>query len=175
MERQKSVLECAVCLDEFGENDPVDGRTALALRCGHVLHDACVDEWTTGQLQRSPDEAASCPVCRTPIHGPQDVPAVSPRTQDLIENLMANGSPRPASTSDGGGAGGGGGGGAGGGRGRARGRNMNESLLAGEGSSSAGAGEDERGLIARFPFGALAALALVLFYLYWAAELAPAQ
>ncbi|KAK4803767.1 hypothetical protein SAY86_003584 [Trapa natans] len=48
----KGSLECAVCLNEFEEDDVL----RLLPRCSHVFHSNCIDEWLSSHT--------TCPVCR---------------------------------------------------------------------------------------------------------------
>ncbi|KAJ7958960.1 putative Ring finger protein [Quillaja saponaria] len=45
-------LECAVCLNEFGEDETL----RLIPKCNHVFHPDCIDVWLTSHI--------TCPVCR---------------------------------------------------------------------------------------------------------------
>ncbi|PON71197.1 43kDa postsynaptic protein [Trema orientale] len=47
------VVDCAICLVEFGENDVVK----VMPFCGHVFHPLCIDTWLSSHV--------SCPVCRS--------------------------------------------------------------------------------------------------------------
>ncbi|KAJ4966505.1 hypothetical protein NE237_018354 [Protea cynaroides] len=48
----KEALECAVCLNEFEDNDMI----RLLPKCDHVFHPECIDAWLS--------KRTSCPVCR---------------------------------------------------------------------------------------------------------------
>ncbi|KAL2234386.1 E3 ubiquitin-protein ligase ATL6 [Sesamum indicum] len=48
----KGTLECAVCLNEFQE----DERLRLLPKCDHVFHPECIDAWLESHV--------TCPVCR---------------------------------------------------------------------------------------------------------------
>ncbi|KAL2469696.1 RING-H2 finger protein ATL16 [Abeliophyllum distichum] len=52
---EKGSCECAVCLNEFQEDEKLRGIP----NCGHVFHIDCIDVW----LQNN----ANCPLCRTSI------------------------------------------------------------------------------------------------------------
>ncbi|KAL2339957.1 hypothetical protein Fmac_007897 [Flemingia macrophylla] len=52
----RATLECAVCLNEFEEEETL----RLIPQCSHVFHAECVDAWL---LRRS-----TCPVCRATLH-----------------------------------------------------------------------------------------------------------
>ncbi|KAL9682608.1 hypothetical protein QQ045_014410 [Rhodiola kirilowii] len=54
----KGILECAVCLSEFGDEDLV----RLLPECDHVFHPHCIDKWLASH--------ATCPVCRTNLLQP---------------------------------------------------------------------------------------------------------
>lgn len=53
------VLECAVCLSEFEENEK--GR--LLPKCNHSFHIGCIDMWFHSH--------STCPLCRSPIAKPE--------------------------------------------------------------------------------------------------------
>ncbi|KAJ8541339.1 hypothetical protein K7X08_002155 [Anisodus acutangulus] len=48
----KSVLECAVCLNEFEDDETL----RLLPKCSHVFHPNCIDTWLISHI--------TCPVCR---------------------------------------------------------------------------------------------------------------
>ncbi|KAK6911505.1 Zinc finger, RING-type [Dillenia turbinata] len=48
----KSALECAVCLNEFEDDETL----RLLPKCDHVFHPECIDEWLSSHT--------TCPVCR---------------------------------------------------------------------------------------------------------------
>ena len=62
---------CPICLEPLAETDPEDPsediteeltkepHTAIKLKCGHVFHRACLQEWLQKNL--------TCPICRTPV------------------------------------------------------------------------------------------------------------
>ncbi|GLT32522.1 hypothetical protein SLA2020_071850 [Shorea laevis] len=50
-----SVMECAVCLSEFEENE--SGR--ILPMCNHSFHTECIDMWFFSH--------STCPLCRTPV------------------------------------------------------------------------------------------------------------
>ncbi|KAI4373904.1 hypothetical protein MLD38_011963 [Melastoma candidum] len=54
---ERSFCECAVCLNEFQE----DEKLKVIPTCGHLFHVDCIDVW----LQNN----ANCPLCRTIISG----------------------------------------------------------------------------------------------------------
>lgn len=49
----KGALECAVCLNEFEEDDSL----RLLPKCSHVFHPGCIDAWLASHV--------TCPVCRS--------------------------------------------------------------------------------------------------------------
>ncbi|KAE9587779.1 putative transcription factor C2H2 family [Lupinus albus] len=49
----KGTLMCAVCLNEFEENDEI----RLLPKCYHVFHHHCIDVWLFSHM--------NCPICRT--------------------------------------------------------------------------------------------------------------
>ncbi|KAE9619190.1 hypothetical protein Lal_00047086 [Lupinus albus] len=52
---ERSFCECAICLNEFQENE----KLRIIPNCSHVFHIDCIDVW----LQNN----ANCPLCRTSI------------------------------------------------------------------------------------------------------------
>jgi hypothetical protein len=99
---QQQQLECAVCLEEFKENET--GRTLP--KCGHSFHVECIDMWFHSH--------SSCPLCRTSAQ-PDGLAAstekpstalaltVAAHEGDGEETLTGNPSPSPspaASTMD---------------------------------------------------------------------------
>ncbi|KAK9182837.1 hypothetical protein WN944_025985 [Citrus x changshan-huyou] len=59
---ERSFCECAVCLNEFQENE----KLRIIPNCGHVFHIDCIDVW----LQSN----ANCPLCRTSISSTTTTP-----------------------------------------------------------------------------------------------------
>ncbi|KAG9455560.1 hypothetical protein H6P81_000068 [Aristolochia fimbriata] len=53
---------CSVCLMEYGEEEEVSRLPV----CGHVFHVPCIERW----MER---DQFSCPLCRSPIFGSNDV------------------------------------------------------------------------------------------------------
>ncbi|KAK8970791.1 E3 ubiquitin-protein ligase ATL6 [Platanthera guangdongensis] len=49
----KGALECAICLNEFEDDETI----RLLTKCDHVFHQECIDAWL--------DTHVTCPVCRT--------------------------------------------------------------------------------------------------------------
>ncbi|XVE65854.1 hypothetical protein DITRI_Ditri08aG0032700 [Diplodiscus trichospermus] len=60
---ERSFCECAVCLNEFQE----DEKLRIIPNCSHVFHIDCIDVW----LQNN----ANCPLCRTSISSTSQFPA----------------------------------------------------------------------------------------------------
>ncbi|XP_065880344.1 RING-H2 finger protein ATL11-like [Euphorbia lathyris] len=59
----KGALECAVCLNEFED----DQTLRLIPKCSHVFHPDCIDAWLVSQI--------TCPVCRANlVPQPGDIP-----------------------------------------------------------------------------------------------------
>ncbi|KAK6940208.1 Zinc finger, RING-type [Dillenia turbinata] len=57
----RGALECAVCLNEFEDNETL----RLIPKCDHVFHPNCIDAWLSSH--------ETCPVCRADlIPGPED-------------------------------------------------------------------------------------------------------
>ncbi|KAL3334688.1 hypothetical protein AABB24_031091 [Solanum stoloniferum] len=54
-ERRRSSCECAVCLNDFQDNE----KLRIIPSCAHIFHIDCIDVW----LQKN----ANCPLCRTNI------------------------------------------------------------------------------------------------------------
>ncbi|KAL4339823.1 hypothetical protein GQ457_08G005040 [Hibiscus cannabinus] len=61
----KGVLECAVCLNEFEDDDTL----RLMPKCDHVFHPECIDAWLASHT--------TCPVCRANLAPQPGEPAVS--------------------------------------------------------------------------------------------------
>ncbi|KAK8950179.1 E3 ubiquitin-protein ligase ATL31 [Platanthera guangdongensis] len=53
----KGALECAICLNEFEDDETIP----LLTKCDHVFHQECIDAWL--------DTHVTCPVCRTNYTG----------------------------------------------------------------------------------------------------------
>ncbi|XP_022719330.1 E3 ubiquitin-protein ligase ATL6-like [Durio zibethinus] len=63
----KGVLECAVCLNEFEDDETL----RLIPKCDHVFHPECIDAWLASHT--------TCPVCRANLAPqPGDLPAGQP-------------------------------------------------------------------------------------------------
>ncbi|XP_047315826.1 E3 ubiquitin-protein ligase ATL31 [Impatiens glandulifera] len=67
----KGALECAVCLNEFDDEEIL----RLLPKCDHVFHPECIDAWLKSHV--------TCPVCRsdlaaqtdeTPVENPESIP-----------------------------------------------------------------------------------------------------
>ncbi|OIT39555.1 PREDICTED: E3 ubiquitin-protein ligase ATL31-like [Nicotiana attenuata] len=80
----KDGLECAVCLNEFED----DEKLRLIPKCDHVFHPECIGAWLKSHV--------TCPVCRADLTTPQpDEPPVKAhevlnRDQEGTENLQQN-------------------------------------------------------------------------------------
>lgn len=59
----KGALECAVCLNEFED----DEMLRLIPKCDHVFHPECIDAWLKSHV--------TCPVCRADLTPQPDEPA----------------------------------------------------------------------------------------------------
>ncbi|XP_062002861.1 E3 ubiquitin-protein ligase ATL31-like [Rosa rugosa] len=60
----KGALECAVCLNEFEDDETL----RLIPKCDHVFHPECIDEWLASHT--------TCPVCRANLEPQADDPVV---------------------------------------------------------------------------------------------------
>eukprot|EP01018_Ginkgo_biloba_P032177 Gb_15836 [translate_table: standard] len=70
--------ECAVCLVEFEENEPL----RLLPKCSHAFHVNCIDVWLRSH--------ANCPLCRANVvSGTPFVPAMASRIRPSLEHGMA--------------------------------------------------------------------------------------
>ncbi|KAF8038742.1 hypothetical protein BT93_B1327 [Corymbia citriodora subsp. variegata] len=70
----KGALECAVCLNEFEDDETL----RLIPKCDHVFHPECVDAWLTSHV--------TCPVCRSnlvpqPGEAPFELPELTRRSE----------------------------------------------------------------------------------------------
>ncbi|XP_072953726.1 E3 ubiquitin-protein ligase ATL31-like [Typha angustifolia] len=65
----KGALECAVCLNEFEDEETL----RLLPKCSHVFHPDCIDAWLSSHV--------TCPVCRSNLVPDPDAP--SPPAADL--------------------------------------------------------------------------------------------
>ncbi|KAH0686973.1 hypothetical protein KY284_017526 [Solanum tuberosum] len=80
----KGALECAVCLNEFED----DEMLRLIPKCDHVFHPECIDAWLKSHV--------TCPVCRADLTPKPDepVPVQTPDTNRELgqeqENLQQN-------------------------------------------------------------------------------------
>lgn len=59
----KGVLECAVCLTAFEDDDDL----RLLPHCSHAFHPECIDPWLQSRV--------TCPLCRANLEKPPPVPA----------------------------------------------------------------------------------------------------
>lgn len=76
-QREKYGLECAICLAEFEDDDPL----RLLTICYHVFHQECIDLWLKSHK--------TCPVCRTDLALPKET---LEKAQILLDhNNNANG------------------------------------------------------------------------------------
>ncbi|KAI3470678.1 hypothetical protein Pfo_027341 [Paulownia fortunei] len=76
----KEALECAVCLNEFEENETL----RLLPKCDHVFHPECIDAWLESHV--------TCPVCRSnlvPQAGdePVQVPESTNNDEEISDNV----------------------------------------------------------------------------------------
>ncbi|XP_073029231.1 E3 ubiquitin-protein ligase ATL31-like [Primulina eburnea] len=80
----KGALECAVCLNEFEENETL----RLIPKCDHVFHPECIDAWLESHV--------TCPVCRAnlvPQAGDQSAQAsdsandATPQVNETVERI----------------------------------------------------------------------------------------
>lgn len=81
----KGALECAVCLNEFED----DEMLRLIPKCDHVFHPECIDAWLQSHV--------TCPVCRADLTTPkpdEPAPAQGPEVNRELgqgtENLQQN-------------------------------------------------------------------------------------
>ncbi|CAN4088069.1 unnamed protein product [Withania somnifera] len=78
----KGALECAVCLNEFEE----DQMLRLIPKCDHVFHPECIDAWLKSHV--------TCPVCRADLtpqpHEPAPVQTPDVNRELGTENLQQN-------------------------------------------------------------------------------------
>ncbi|KAE8705560.1 putative excision repair cross-complementing 1 ercc1 [Hibiscus syriacus] len=65
----KGALECAVCLNEYEDEEPL----RLIPKCDHVFHPECIDAWLASHT--------TCPVCRANLAPQTGEPAVSGHTE----------------------------------------------------------------------------------------------
>ncbi|KAF5202006.1 E3 ubiquitin-protein ligase atl6 [Thalictrum thalictroides] len=76
----KGVLECAVCLNEFEDDETL----RLLPKCDHVFHPECIDAWLSSHT--------TCPVCRanleepTVAEGTVHVPAAESSNNDIAQD-----------------------------------------------------------------------------------------
>ncbi|KAH6772494.1 RING/U-box superfamily protein [Perilla frutescens var. frutescens] len=73
----KSALECAVCLNEFEDDETL----RLIPKCDHVFHPQCIDAWLESHV--------TCPVCRANlIPQPGDEPVQLPELTPVDDNVI---------------------------------------------------------------------------------------
>ncbi|XP_059648551.1 E3 ubiquitin-protein ligase ATL6-like [Cornus florida] len=81
----KGALECAVCLNEFEDDETL----RLIPKCDHVFHPECIDEWLTSHV--------TCPVCRAnlvpkpgeSVHVPDSGPEIENQENDDVSIRIA--------------------------------------------------------------------------------------
>ncbi|KAK4280369.1 hypothetical protein QN277_012000 [Acacia crassicarpa] len=61
----KGALECAVCLNEFKDNETL----RLLPKCNHVFHPSCIEAWLSSHV--------TCPVCREKLTPDYDQVAIT--------------------------------------------------------------------------------------------------
>ncbi|CAI9768973.1 unnamed protein product [Fraxinus pennsylvanica] len=74
----KGSLECAVCLNEFEDDETL----RLIPKCDHVFHPECIDAWL--------ESHSTCPVCRAnlvPGDEPVDLPELTNSIRESNENM----------------------------------------------------------------------------------------
>ncbi|KAL2545397.1 RING-H2 finger protein ATL29 [Forsythia ovata] len=81
--KEKYGLECAVCLDEFADNDVL----RLIILCSHVFHQECIDLWF--------ESHKTCPVCRRNLDSPSQSPVKSPLSiyNNTINDILHDNEP----------------------------------------------------------------------------------
>jgi len=52
---------CSICLDSLSDKE----KPNKILACGHMFHEACVDDWLIGQITKG--ETPTCPLCRRAV------------------------------------------------------------------------------------------------------------
>ena len=75
MDTKCILLSCVVCYDDIK-----NGRDIQAIKCGHVFHQECIDQWFKVRNQvcyiiimlRLPQEHHVCPLCRTTVASAQN-------------------------------------------------------------------------------------------------------
>ncbi|XP_051148234.1 RING-H2 finger protein ATL52-like isoform X2 [Andrographis paniculata] len=70
--------ECAVCLSEFQENEPL----RLLPKCSHAFHLSCIDTWLRSQ--------SNCPLCRANVAGAGAVAPPAANGAQSSSNLSSN-------------------------------------------------------------------------------------
>ncbi|GAA0183850.1 ubiquitin-protein ligase [Lithospermum erythrorhizon] len=93
--RKSCVLDCAVCLLEFEDNDYV--RTLPS--CSHSFHVDCIDIWLRSH--------ANCPLCRAGIYTPESpfTPLMAARIRPSLEDVIIETTVLETNTAAGGGGG----------------------------------------------------------------------
>jgi len=72
----RATLECAVCLNEFEEEETL----RLIPKCSHVFHTECIDAWLANH--------STCPVCRANLVPKPDEPSVSIPIPDPVQPVL---------------------------------------------------------------------------------------
>ncbi|KAL3365853.1 hypothetical protein AABB24_010797 [Solanum stoloniferum] len=83
-ERTRSSSECAVCLNDFQDNE----KLRIIPSCAHIFHIDCIDVW----LQKN----ANCPLCRTNISStkiPYPNDNITGRDEDYVVIEIAENNP----------------------------------------------------------------------------------
>ncbi len=71
----KDSADCAVCLNEFGEDD----RLRLLPKCNHAFHLSCIDTWLLSN--------STCPLCRRSLL-PDDPPAAAASSSSVAVDQL---------------------------------------------------------------------------------------
>ncbi|KAJ1271254.1 hypothetical protein BS78_06G115100 [Paspalum vaginatum] len=79
----KGVLECAVCLTAFEDDDDL----RLLPRCSHAFHPDCIDPWLQSR--------ATCPLCRANLEKPVPPPPAPAPSPPSPEPAAPSPRPRP--------------------------------------------------------------------------------
>ncbi|CAJ1974066.1 unnamed protein product [Sphenostylis stenocarpa] len=75
----RATLECAVCLNEFEEDETL----RLIPKCSHVFHPECIDAWLVNH--------STCPVCRANlVPKPDDPSFVSIQIPDPVQPVLSS-------------------------------------------------------------------------------------
>ncbi|CAN6235187.1 unnamed protein product [Urochloa humidicola] len=79
----KGVLECAVCLTAFEDDDDL----RLLPHCSHAFHPECIDPWLQSRV--------TCPLCRANLEKPAPAPAPAASPVSLSPREQRQPSPPP--------------------------------------------------------------------------------